>query len=82
MGYRPVPKATALREALETSKQSSKNILLTIPEACEYLRVSKWTVYRLFDDNKLKSIRVRGRRLVPRIEVENFIAVQQAEGAA
>lgn len=81
MGY-IMPRAQALRTVLEKPTQSSKNVLLTIPEACEYLRVSKWTVYRLFDDNKLKSIRVRGRRLVPRIEVENFIAMQHAEGAA
>ena len=81
MGY-IMPRAEALRTVFEKPKQSSKNVLLTIPEVCEYLRVSKWTVYRLFDDNKLKSIRVRGRRLIPRIEVENFIATQQAEGAA
>lgn len=81
MGY-TMPRAEALRTAFEKPRQSYKNVLLTIPEACEYLRVSKWTVYRLFDDNKLKTVRVRGRRLVPRIEVENFIATQRAEGAA
>lgn len=78
---RIMPRAEALRTALEKSTQHSGNILLTIPEACEYLRVSKWTLYRLFDENKLKSVRVRDRRLVPRTEVEHFIAAQ-AEGAA
>jgi len=77
---RVMPRAEALRTALEKPTEHATVVLLTIPEACEYLRVSKWTVYRLFDENKLKSVRVRGRRLVPRAEVEHFIAAQ-AEGA-
>ena len=80
MGY-IMPRAEALRSALEKPTQGSKKVLLTIPEACEYLRVSKWTVYRLFDDNKLMSVRVRSRRLIPRVEIENYLAMQQAEGA-
>lgn len=78
---RILPRAEALRTALEKPTEHATVVLLTIPEACEYLRVSKWTVYRLFDEHKLKSVRVRGRRLVPRAEVEQFIAAQ-AEGAA
>lgn len=67
---------------MEKPKAQATNVLLTIPEACEQLRVSKWSVYRLLGENKLKSVRIRGRRLIPRAEVDNFITAQLAEGTA
>ena len=82
MGYRPLPKAEVLREALNDKPKQLKRPLLTLAEAAEYLRTSKWTIYRLLDENQLKSIRIRGRRLIPEIEIEHFIAAQLAEGAA
>lgn len=94
-----MPQSLALREALQTSKKNleiskhgledlpSDKILLTIPEACRFLRVSKWTLYRLFDDNALWSIKVRGRRLVPTAEALRYVAqrleiARQLQGAA
>ena len=76
------PQARVLQEALEKPKEHSERVLLTILEVAEYLRVSKWTVYRLFDEKKLKSVRVRGRRLIRRADVERYIESQLAEGAA
>lgn len=82
MGYM-VPKSSILRTALEKpATQDPGNLLLTIPEACNQLRVSKWSLYRLLNENKLKSLRIRGRRLIPRAELDNFISSQLAEGAA
>ena len=51
------PRAQVLQEALEKPKEHSERVLLTILEVAEYLRVSKWTVYRLFDEKELKSVR-------------------------
>ena len=81
MGYRPLPQSQVLRAALE-KQEKPKRVLLTLVEAAEYLRTSKWTIYRLLDENQLKSIRIRGRRLIPEVEIEHFIAAQLAEGAA
>lgn len=81
MGYRPLPQAAVLRAALEKPKQP-RQALLTLAEVAEYLRTSKWTIYRLLDENQLKSVRIRGRRLVPETEIERFVAAQLAEGAA
>jgi excisionase family DNA binding protein len=55
---------------------------MTLAEAAEYLRTSKWTIYRLLDENQLKSVRIRNRRLIPEVEIERFVAAQLAEGAA
>lgn len=82
MGYRPLPKSEVLRAALEEKPKQLKRPLLTLAEAAEYLRTSKWTIYRLLDENQLKSVRIRGRRLIPEVEIEHFIANQLAEGAA
>ena len=38
--------------------------LLTVDEAAEYLRVSRWTVYNLIRSNQLRTVRIGRRRLV------------------
>jgi excisionase family DNA binding protein len=38
--------------------------LLTVDEAAEYLRVSRWTVYNLIRSNQLRTIKIGRRRLV------------------
>lgn len=81
MGYLPVPKAQVLRAALE-KQEKPKRALLTLTEAAEILRMSKWTIYRLLDEHQLRAIKIRSRRLIPASEIERFIAARLAEGAA
>ena len=38
--------------------------LLTVDEAAEYLRVSRWTVYNLIRSNQLHTVKIARRRLV------------------
>jgi excisionase family DNA binding protein len=38
--------------------------LLTVDEAAEYLRVSRWTVYNLIRSNQLRTIKIGRRRLI------------------
>ncbi len=38
--------------------------LLTVDEAAEYLRVSRWTVYNLIRSNQLRTVKIGRRRLV------------------
>ena len=47
--------------------------LLTIDEAREILRVSRWTVYRLINERQLETIKIGSRRLVPTDAVRDLI---------
>ena len=49
------------------------NDLLTIDEAAERLRVSRWTIYNLIRSNRLHTIRIGRRRLVPATAVSDFL---------
>jgi excisionase family DNA binding protein len=39
-------------------------VLLTIPEVCAILRVSKYSVYQLIHSRRLKTVQIGRRRLV------------------
>jgi len=81
MGYIHRPKAEALRQAVEKRKQDSGiPVLLTIQETQKCLRVSRDTLYRLFNSNELKSVRIKSRRLVRLEAIEEYLA-NTPEGA-
>ncbi|MEU4414333.1 excisionase family DNA-binding protein [Nocardia salmonicida] len=46
---------------------------MTILEASEQLRLSRWSVYQLINQRKLVSVKVASRRLVPATEIDRFI---------
>jgi excisionase family DNA binding protein len=56
--------------------------LLTIPEACDVLRVSKWTVRRLIQSRQLATVKIRRRRLVPIAAVKELLDRLRAEESA
>lgn len=41
------------------------DFVLTIDEAAERLRVSRWTLYSLIRSNQLRTVKIGRRRLVP-----------------
>ena len=43
----------------------SEPAVLTVDEAAERLRVSRWTVYNLIRSNQLRTVKIGRRRLVP-----------------
>ena len=47
--------------------------LLRVPEVAQYLGVSRPLVYRLIGDGKLRSVKIRGSRRVPRFDVLQLI---------
>jgi excisionase family DNA binding protein len=55
--------------------------LLTMQEAAEWLRVSKWSVYSLIHANQLRTVKIGRRRLVSP-EALNECVKQLAKGAA
>lgn len=44
---------------------SDEPLLLTVPEACARLRISRWSFYRLMNEGSVETIRLGSRRLVP-----------------
>jgi excisionase family DNA binding protein len=49
-------------------------LLLTAEQTCRVLNVSRPTLYRLLDDGALRSLRIRGRRMFRRNDIERFVA--------
>lgn len=48
-------------------------LVLSVEEACNALRISRATLYRLFRQKKLKSLHLGGRRLVRVEELIRFV---------
>lgn len=48
-------------------------LLLTTEQACRVLNLSRPTLYRLLGDGALRSLRIRGRRMFRRSDIERFV---------
>jgi excisionase family DNA binding protein len=44
----------------------------TVPEVARILRVSERTVARLMQDGTIRSIKIKGRRLIPAAEIKRL----------
>ncbi len=51
--------------------------LLTIKEVCEYLNVSKPTIYRLIKEGKLKPIKIGRATRFDKEDIDKFIEEQK-----
>ena len=49
-------------------------LLLTVPEAAAALRISRSSIYRLFDSGQLSWVLICGKRRVTLVEINRFIA--------
>lgn len=65
------------RTAVMVGSIDAAALLLTAEQACRVLNVSRPTLYRLMADDTLRSLRVRGRRMFRRADIERFIARPQ-----
>lgn len=54
--------------------------LLDINEACEALRISRWSMYQLINQRSIKTVRVRGRHLIAPQDLDDFVDRLRAEG--
>ena len=48
-------------------------LLLTITEACQALRVSRWQLYQLINDGRLKTVRINRRRFIAPKDLHDLI---------
>lgn len=55
--------------------------LLTVPEAADRLRVSKWMLYNLIRSRTLQTVKIGDRRLVPVRALRAFLEQLQDEAA-
>jgi len=55
-------------------------LLLTVPEACDALRISRWSLYQLINKRRLKTVRIDRRRLIAPADLTALIEELRAEG--
>jgi excisionase family DNA binding protein len=75
------PRSAVLREALEKSKQGDRTgkVMFSVAEVCAQLGVSRWMLYRLIREEKIKSVKIGSRRLVPVGAIAAFIQGLEVE---
>jgi excisionase family DNA binding protein len=57
------------------------DLVLTVDEAAERLRVSRWTLYNLIRSNQLRTVKIGRRRLVPVNALAEYIDQLMEEAA-
>ena len=57
------------------------SLLLTVDEAAERLRVSRWTLYNLIRSNQLRTVKIGRRRLVPFAALAEYVDLLTEEAA-
>jgi excisionase family DNA binding protein len=70
---------SAIHDA-DRTKPDSAPLLLSIPEAAETLRISRWALYQLINKRRLKTVRIRSRRLVAPVDLAVLIEELRREG--
>lgn len=53
--------------------------LLTVPEAAQRLRVSKWMLYNLIRSHQLKTLKIGNRRLVRATAIRTYLSSLEEE---
>lgn len=50
---------------------------LSIDESCQLLGASRWTIYRLIENGRVKAAKLGTRIVVPRKEIDNLFNISQ-----
>jgi excisionase family DNA binding protein len=64
------------------AKEVAADRLLTIQEAADRLRISRWLVYNLIRANQLRTVRIGRRRLVTPAALAEYIAILEGGAAS
>ncbi|MEV0473776.1 helix-turn-helix domain-containing protein [Streptomyces prunicolor] len=67
---------------IQTHHSDEPELLLTVKEASEKLRISKWTLYQLIRSRRLATIQIGRRRLIPAAAVQALVQQLQQESMA
>ena len=81
MGYLPLPRAQALRSAIKPTAQETARLTLSVREAAKCIGVSTTTLYRLFDEKKLASVKIGARRVVRLEAIQKYLEANEVSGA-
>lgn len=60
-----------MNEAITTDQ--TPPLLLTVPQACTALQISRWQIYQLINDGRLRTVRINRRRFVAPDDLHNLI---------
>lgn len=60
--------------------QANTPLLLTMQEASDALRISRWQLYQLINRRRLKTIRISRRRFIVPADLNALIDELRAEG--
>jgi excisionase family DNA binding protein len=58
---------------LNNTDTTEMSRLMTIDEARDKLRISRWSIYRLINDRQLKTITIGSRRLIAPQDLDEFM---------
>lgn len=64
-----------------SNEGNAQPLLLTVPEACDALRVSRWQFYQLVNERRLKTVRINRRRFVTPADLTQLIEDLREGGA-
>jgi excisionase family DNA binding protein len=57
----------------ERTSDAGPPVLLTVPEACEKLRISKTMLYDLLRSHQLESVQIGRRRLISARAIDTYV---------
>lgn len=60
-------------QASATPPTTTDDLVYTVREVAELLKVSQWTVNKLIRERTLRSIQIGARRLVPATDLEEYL---------
>jgi len=69
-------------DGLKSDDRAGVPVVLTVPEACAVLKISKWTLYQLIRSRQLETIKIGARRCVPATAIQTLIDRLRSEEAA
>jgi excisionase family DNA binding protein len=67
------PTFVSPEDGTNTVREVISDYLLTINEAAERLRVSRWSVYNLIRTNQLRTVKIGRRRLVTPAALTEYV---------
>lgn len=72
--------AEPLKRDVASPNLDNAPLLLSIVEAADALRISRWALYQLINKRRLKTVRIQSRRLVAPADLATLVEELRKEG--